>query len=90
MSEETKNTAELTDEQLEKVAGGEGGDNYSFIVTNTKGANVFPGKIEDRRRGVYPYAKVLNNCTKSGDWVFVPFANGICSGYVKMSDLEEF
>ena len=91
MSEETKNAAELTDKQLEKVAGGEGIGEKTFIVINPKGASIYAFPKESRQFGTYPYKKVLHKCSQLGEWVFVPniMANEGVSGYVLMSDLLE-
>ena len=92
MSEETKNAAELTDKQLEKVAGGKGGEPCSFKVINHDGAIIYLIKtpiagIGYNPLGKYRYGEFLTRCTPMGDWVFVPSQLRNPSGYVKISDL---
>ncbi len=94
MSEETKSTAELTDKQLEKVAGGEGGGTYSFKVTfkviNSKGANIYAEKGQIKiQLGTYSLCTLLRGCILLGNWAFVPGQYGHSDGYVQMSDLQE-
>ena len=89
MSEETKNTAELTDKQLEKVAGGEGGETYSFEVLNLNGANIYRNQDSSSSPiGWYSFRTILFNCTQSGLWVCVPAQLGKRKGYVLRSDLR--
>ena len=91
MSEETKNTAELTAEQLEKVAGGEGGETKSFYVKNHNGATIYRARFKSSLKlGSYLHGKTLYNCAIYDIWVFVPSDNGLPDGYVLKSDLGLF
>ncbi len=89
MSEETKNTAELSDKQLEKVAGGKGGELNSFLVINPNGANIYLNPDKGARLGNYHYSRLLDSCSLRGSWVYVPGQYGKKSGYVVKSDLEK-
>ncbi len=92
MSEETKNTVELTDKQLEKVAGGKGGSKKRYVVIRVGGAKIY--SIMDtgsNRIGSYKNGTILQqydlSCDQSGVWVFVIAQEGQRDGYVLKSDL---
>ncbi len=101
MSEETKNTAELTDKQLEKVAGGGFGlselgcgRSYSLkiITLNPKGIIVYEfADKASRQVGTYPKeAKVLAGVYEGNGWFYLDRKSNPIAGYVLASDSKWF
>ncbi len=100
MSEETKNTAELTDKQLEKVAGGGFGlselvcgRSYSLkIITNPTGIIVYEfADKASRQVGTYSKeAKVLAGVYEGNGWFYLDRKSNPIAGYVLASDFQWF
>ena len=89
MSEEKKNAAELTDEQLDSVAGGEGGsDGRYYIVIAPRGTELrMFASMKSPLRSTIGYNETLKKLRIEGAYLYTSFHGR--EGYVLLDDLEE-